>query len=206
MTISFSYAYLNGLERLIVSSLWVVTAVHLPRRAISPLMTGGRDQRRISTRAYRPSHYSRFPRLDARKLAWEIIQHANIEPRDMYRQRSPAIEKTHYSSRLFRRYRPHCVQWLYDPLPTEPHPYPKPVSEILHKRYSCSFCLLEIRSCPSSIHTGRCRIKSLVEVRIRSDSAWPSILVYQHNWLKRTDLSRGDIDSNWPLMSRLGIL
>jgi regulation of enolase protein 1 (concanavalin A-like superfamily) len=39
ITISFSYAYLNGLDRLIVSSDWVVTAVHRPKRAISPRMT-----------------------------------------------------------------------------------------------------------------------------------------------------------------------
>lgn len=39
MTISFSYAYLKGLLLLIVSSDWVVTAVHLAKRAISPLMT-----------------------------------------------------------------------------------------------------------------------------------------------------------------------
>ncbi len=39
MTISFSYAYLNGFERLMVSSPSVVTSVHLPSLAISPLMT-----------------------------------------------------------------------------------------------------------------------------------------------------------------------
>ena len=40
MTISFSYAYLNGLDRFIVSSLCVVTAVHRLSRATSPRMTG----------------------------------------------------------------------------------------------------------------------------------------------------------------------
>lgn len=39
MTISFSYAYLNGLDRLMVSSDCVVTAVHLCRRATSPRRT-----------------------------------------------------------------------------------------------------------------------------------------------------------------------
>lgn len=39
MTISFSYAYLKGFERLMVSSPCVHINVHLPRRAISPRMT-----------------------------------------------------------------------------------------------------------------------------------------------------------------------
>ncbi len=40
ITISFSYAYLNGFDRLILSSLCVVvTAVHRLKRAISPRMT-----------------------------------------------------------------------------------------------------------------------------------------------------------------------
>lgn len=46
MTISFSYAYLKGLERLIVSSPWVVTAVQRPRRATSPRRTGNQLIRR----------------------------------------------------------------------------------------------------------------------------------------------------------------
>lgn len=39
MTISFSYAYLKGFERLMVSSLWVQMSVQRPSRAISPRMT-----------------------------------------------------------------------------------------------------------------------------------------------------------------------
>lgn len=39
ITISFSYAYLNGFERFIVSSPCVQIRVHRPRRAISPRMT-----------------------------------------------------------------------------------------------------------------------------------------------------------------------
>jgi len=39
MTISFSYAYLNGLDRLIVSSPCVHIAVQRPNLAISPRMT-----------------------------------------------------------------------------------------------------------------------------------------------------------------------
>lgn len=39
MTISFSYVYLNGLERRMVSSPSVDICVHLPRRAMSPLIT-----------------------------------------------------------------------------------------------------------------------------------------------------------------------
>lgn len=52
MTISFSYAYLNGLLRLIVSSDCVVTAVHRPSRATSPLMT-------VSGELPRRAHYGR---------------------------------------------------------------------------------------------------------------------------------------------------
>ena len=39
MTISFSYAYLKGLDRRIVSSPCVQIAVHRPSRAMSPRMT-----------------------------------------------------------------------------------------------------------------------------------------------------------------------
>lgn len=39
MTISFSYAYLNGFDRRIVSSPRVQMAVHLPKRAMSPRRT-----------------------------------------------------------------------------------------------------------------------------------------------------------------------
>lgn len=39
MTISFSYAYLKGFDRLIVSSPCVQIEVQRPRRAISPRMT-----------------------------------------------------------------------------------------------------------------------------------------------------------------------
>lgn len=39
MTISFSYAYLKGLDLLIVSSPWVHISVHLPSLAISPRIT-----------------------------------------------------------------------------------------------------------------------------------------------------------------------
>lgn len=49
MTISFSYAYLKGLERLIVSSPCVVTAVQRPRRATSPRRT--ECQLEVKTRA-----------------------------------------------------------------------------------------------------------------------------------------------------------
>lgn len=41
MTISFSYAYLNGFERLMVSSPCVHIDVQRPRRAMSPRMTAG---------------------------------------------------------------------------------------------------------------------------------------------------------------------
>jgi hypothetical protein len=47
MTISFSYAYLKGLLRLIVSSDWVTTAVHRPNLAMSPLITSKSAQRLI---------------------------------------------------------------------------------------------------------------------------------------------------------------
>lgn len=39
MTISFSYAYLNGFDRRMVSSPWVQIAVQRPSRAMSPRMT-----------------------------------------------------------------------------------------------------------------------------------------------------------------------
>jgi hypothetical protein len=39
MTISFSYAYLKGFDRRMVSSPWVQIAVHRPSRAMSPRMT-----------------------------------------------------------------------------------------------------------------------------------------------------------------------
>ena len=42
MTISFSYAYLKGLDRRIVSSPCVQIAVHRPSRAMSPRMTARR--------------------------------------------------------------------------------------------------------------------------------------------------------------------
>lgn len=50
MTISFSYAYLKGLDRLIVSSDWVVTAVHLLSLATSPRMTEKQVQRAFCRR------------------------------------------------------------------------------------------------------------------------------------------------------------
>lgn len=46
MTISFSYAYLKGLLRLMVSSDSVTNAVHLDNRAISPRMTGFQERGR----------------------------------------------------------------------------------------------------------------------------------------------------------------
>jgi len=52
MTISFSYAYLNGFDRLMVSSPSVQIIVHRPNRAMSPRMTRrvgyGRNQRALS--------------------------------------------------------------------------------------------------------------------------------------------------------------
>lgn len=54
MTISFSYAYLNGLLRLIVSSDSVTKAVHLDNRAISPRMTGIPDEI-VNKGIYRPT-------------------------------------------------------------------------------------------------------------------------------------------------------
>jgi hypothetical protein len=52
MTISFSYVYLNGLLRRIVSSPRVTMSVHRPSRATSPRMTGlgASDQPRASER------------------------------------------------------------------------------------------------------------------------------------------------------------
>lgn len=52
MTISFSYVYLNGLLRRIVSSPRVTMSVHRPRRATSPRMTAGQQRReeRLSAR------------------------------------------------------------------------------------------------------------------------------------------------------------
>jgi hypothetical protein len=43
MTISFSYAYLKGFDRLMVSSPWVQIEVHLPNRAMSPRITTSRQ-------------------------------------------------------------------------------------------------------------------------------------------------------------------
>lgn len=44
MTISFSYAYLKGFDRFIVSTPSVQIAVHRPNLAMSPLITGKRYQ------------------------------------------------------------------------------------------------------------------------------------------------------------------
>jgi hypothetical protein len=46
MTISFSYVYLKGLLRLIVSSPFVTISVHRPSRATSPRMTVDKSEQR----------------------------------------------------------------------------------------------------------------------------------------------------------------